>query len=416
MSTRKTLIKNTFWLSLVELFSKVIMFVVTITIIRYLGPNIFGAYNFAFSFVALLMIVSDLGVGTIVSREVAKHKDMTENYLGNALGLRTVTSIVIMVVTLISLLFLGSNSQYWLLVIISALYNLSQQFFGMVQSILTAHERMEYLFGVKLVYYLGIMAAAFATTRFDLGVNGLVLLYLLVGLLSVGSGLLAVSRLGVKIRVIFDFTFWKELLVESLPLFGFIACSQIYGNLDTLLIGRSYGTEGVGIYQSAYKILFAFQSINVINAATFPRMAVLIHEGREQTLNRLIFIIIAMSMLGLVPLILLINWKSEVIVQLIYGKKYLAAAPIMVNLVIVGGVNYFRIFATNLLVARGKQKSVFIAVLVGTVVNAILNYWLIPIRGFEFASISLLVSESLILIVSTMFLIRNKAQITERVY
>ena len=60
MSNKKILIKNTFWLSAVEFFSKILMFVVTVGLVRYWGAGEFGAYNLAFAYVAMFMILADL--------------------------------------------------------------------------------------------------------------------------------------------------------------------------------------------------------------------------------------------------------------------------------------------------------------------------------------------------------------------
>jgi len=63
-----------------------------------------------------------------------------------------------------------------------------------------------------------------------------------------------------------------------------------------------------------------------------------------------------------------------------------------------GVVNYFRVFVGNLLVIKKKQKVIFWAVLVGTLVNLTTNYFLIPKIGFVQGGWSLIISELVVLV------------------
>ncbi|MDD4136171.1 MAG: polysaccharide biosynthesis C-terminal domain-containing protein, partial [Candidatus Shapirobacteria bacterium] len=183
----------------------------------------------------------------------------------------------------------------------------------------------------------------------------------------------------------------------ALPLFGMTAATVIYANNDTLLIGRYFGNDQVGWYQTAFKILFAFQSVNVINYAIFPRITVLFHENKKEIVGKLIKLVVGLSFLGLIPLALLITWQRELIMKLIYGPSFVVAAGVMSLLVWSGVINYFRVFVGNLLVIKKKQNVVFWSVLIGTLVDFIINYFLIPKVGFVQAGWSLIISELVIL-------------------
>ncbi|MDD2224772.1 MAG: oligosaccharide flippase family protein, partial [Candidatus Shapirobacteria bacterium] len=225
----------------------------------------------------------------------------------------------------------------------------------------------------------------------------LVLGYMVTTIFSIILGIWQMNLLKIKIKMAFDFDFWKELIKEALPLFGMTAATIIYANNDTLLIGRYFGNDQVGWYQTAFKILFAFQSVNVINYAIFPRITVLIHENKKETVKKLIKLVIGLSLLGLIPLAMLITWQRELIMKLIYGPSFIISAGVMSLLVWSGVINYFRVFVGNLLVIEKKQKIVFWSVLIGTLVDLIINYFLIPKFGFVQAGWSLIISELVIL-------------------
>lgn len=410
LSNKQLLIKNTFWLGAVEFFSKILMFVVTVGLVRYWGAQEFGAFNLSFAYVALFMVLSDFGLTTIATREVAKHRDLSEKYLSNLIGLKLALSVLICLLFIISFLFFKNPVSIQLLVV-TLVYSLIQIFQGVFVAIFQAWEKMEMVFFNKMLFYVGLLITALLVISFHGNAVHLVLGYVVATVLSVILGIWQTKLLKIKIKIGFDLTFWKELVKEALPLFGMMAATVIYLNNDTLLIGRYFGNNQVGWYQTAYKILFAFQSVNVINYAIFPRITVLIHEDKKEKVKKLIKIIIGLSLLVLIPLALLITWQRELIMKLIYGESFIVSAGVMSLLVWSGVINYFRVFAGNLLVIKKKQNMVFLAVMLGTLVDLAINYFLIPKVGFAQAGWSLIISELVILVMMILSLTVEKARV-----
>ena len=396
LSNRQLLIKNTFWLGAVEFFSKILLFFVTVGLVRYWGAQEFGAFNLSFAYIAIFMILSDFGLTTITTREVAKHKDLTEKYLSNLMGLKIALSVLIGILFVFSFLFV-KNPVSMQLLLVTLIFSLIQIFQGVFISIFQAWEKMEMVFLNRMVYYIGMLVSALLIISFHGTAVHLVLGYMVATMFSIILGVWQINSLKIKIKIAFDFDFWKELIMEALPLFGMTAAMVIYANNDTLLIGRYFGNDQVGWYQTAFKILFAFQSVNVINYAIFPRITVLIHENKKETVKKLIKLVVGLSLLGLIPLAMLITWQRELIMKLIYGPTFVVSAGVMSLLVWSGVINYFRVFVGNLLVIKKKQKIVFWSVLIGTLVDLTINYFLIPKFGFVQAGWSLIISELVIL-------------------
>lgn len=398
MSNKLILIKNTFWLGAIEFFSKILMFVVIVGLVRYWGAQEFGAFNLSFAYVALFMILADFGLSTIATREVAKHKDLSEKYLSNLIGLKLFLSVVIGLLFIFSFLFVNNPVPIQLLAA-ALIYSLIQNFQGVFIVIFQAWERMEMVFMNRMVFYIVVFVTALLIIKFHGSATHLVWGYAVATILSVILGIWQIGLLKIKVKVAFDFGFWKELIKESLPLLGMTAAMVIYANNDTLLIGRYFSNDQVGLYQTAYKILFAFQSINVINYVVFPRLTILFHENKTDTAKKLIEIVIGLSLVGLIILAVLITWQRDLIMKLIYGQSFVISAGVMSLLIWSGVINYFRVFVGNLLVIKNKQKMVFWAVLAGTLVNLVINYFLIPRIGFIQAGWSLVISELVVLVV-----------------
>ena len=125
----------------------------------------------------------------------------------------------------------------------------------------------------------------------------------------------------VRLSLELDVPFLIRLLKRSLPLFGAIAMTTIYTNADTLIIGRMLGPEAVGFYQGAYKFLFVFQSVNLINTAFFPQLSIYVKTGNHQALSRLHRGITLFTVFILLPAAFSAILLAKPIITLIYGVK-----------------------------------------------------------------------------------------------
>lgn len=402
-SSKQTLFKNTFWLGQIEFFSKIILFFVTILIVRSFGPNNFGKFNLAFSYTSIIMILSDFGLNTVVTREIAKHPALIGKYLSNILSLKIAVSILICIISLIIRPFLNGDPFIQKLFILCVVYNLVQNILNLLLAVFSGMEKMEYVFISRLIYYFGLLFSAILITINHSTPDKLLLLYIIFTTITLISTFVLVFINKIKISLEFDFDFTKRLLIEALPLFGLAVVSAIYANNDTILIGHYFGSEKVGFYQSAYKIFFAFQSVNVVSSALFPRFSALIHQKNFVSLHKLMRLVIILSLCGLIPLAIIITIFANPIVNLIYGLAYINTSAVMVLLIWSGVILYFRNLYCNLLIAANRQKFVLYSLLFGTTINFLINFIVMPRFNYVYASLSILISEIVILICTTLF-------------
>ena len=405
-SSKQTLFKNTFWLGQIEFFSKIIQFFITILVVRSFGPTNFGKFNLAFSYAAIIMVLSDFGLNTIVTREVAKHPDLASKYLNNTLAMKIIVSLFLCIISYLIRPILGGDPFIQKLFILCIVYNLLQNIYSLFVSIFSGLEKMEYIFISKIIYYLGLLFSAILITTNHSTPDKLLWLYIFANVITLVFTTVLIFINKIKISLEFDFIFWKKIFSETLPLLGMAVLTAIYLNNDTILIGRFFGPEKVGFYQSAYKILFAFQSVNVVNYALFPRFSALIHQKNYESLNKLIKFTLTLSFVVLIPLTIGITIFAKPIINIIYGSVYSTASLAMIFLIWSGVASYFRAYATNLLIAANQQKVFFYIFLIGTITNIVINITITPNFNYYLPALSLLISETLITILSTIAFIR----------
>jgi len=67
-----------------EIISKIRLFILMIYAARLLGVVSFGKFTFALAFSMLTIILSDLGINTLLIREISRKKDLANKYFINA--------------------------------------------------------------------------------------------------------------------------------------------------------------------------------------------------------------------------------------------------------------------------------------------------------------------------------------------
>jgi O-antigen/teichoic acid export membrane protein len=391
----KAIVWNSVWLTMGEVVSKGIMFLVTILLIRYLSPKEFGHFNIANSLAVTVGMVIDFGLSTMVTRDLAGNLIEAPKYLSNVLSLKLILGLFYLFI-IIAIAFFPGFEQYaqWTLVLLFlAIFVWFQDLTGLFAALFMAEERMQKLLYVQMVHYGGMAVSALVMIYFHLRLGGLVTGYVLSGSIGALLAIMLVIMGKVRLSLELDIPFLIRLLKRSLPLFGAIAMTTIYTNADTLIIGRMLGPEAVGFYQGAYKFLFVFQSVNLINTAFFPQLSIYIKSGNHLALSRLHRGITLFTIFILLPAAFSAILLAKPIITLIYGEKMLPAIEPMKFLIGAGVVYFLRVYLGNILIAQDRQKFMFAAVGVGLLFNIFLNIFLIPVYGFVTGGVALVLSE-----------------------
>ena len=103
------IINNAAWLSIDKFLRMGVGLVVSIWVVRYLGPDRFGQLSYATAFVALFGAIATLGLDGIVVRELVRKPDDANEILGSAFYLRAVGGITTFVVSLVAIFLLRRN-------------------------------------------------------------------------------------------------------------------------------------------------------------------------------------------------------------------------------------------------------------------------------------------------------------------
>ena len=116
--TFKKYFKNTSWLFAEKILRLLISLVVTVLVVRYLGPKQFGLLSYAISFYGLFSAISILGLESISIRELVKYPERRDNILGSVFLLRLVGGIVTIIFIALTLFLSGEPTDISILILI----------------------------------------------------------------------------------------------------------------------------------------------------------------------------------------------------------------------------------------------------------------------------------------------------------
>ena len=372
-----------------------ISFVVSIFVVRYLGPEDFGIISYAMSFAALFSAFAILGLESIIIRELVKYPEKRDELLGTGFWLRTFGAFISITVIIVTLLIIKEDFFLSILIIIAA----SSHFFQSFQII-------DYFFRAKVQAKYSVYAQFSAMLiasliKIILILINAPLIYFVVAFSVefVFAALGFVFAYKVNKLSMFNWSFskklCKELMKDSWPLILSGIMVSLYMRIDQVMIKYMMDEKSVGYYAAAVRLSEAWYFIPVaICNSLFPaiinakKVNEVFYQNRMQKLYDLLAFI---AILIALPVTFLANQ----IITILYGNQFISSAPVL-TIYIWAGVSVFLGVASNqYLINENLTKLSFFRTALGTVSNIILNFIFIPIMGITGSALATLLSYSI---------------------
>jgi len=133
-----------------QVFTKLIGTVFTIIVARKLGVEEYGLYAFAVTFGHIFGIGALFGFPQLITRDLARETEKTDETLGSILVLEAAFSIIAIVVMVLTLILLGYSSHRILIVSIAGSATILTILLDVVAAFFRAHHRMELEAGMRV--------------------------------------------------------------------------------------------------------------------------------------------------------------------------------------------------------------------------------------------------------------------------
>jgi len=390
----RQVIGNISWLLLDRIFQMGLGLAVGVWVARYLQPRDYGLLTYAITWVSMFGAIAELGLGTIVIRDIARDPSGKNETLGTAFALQVMAGLLTLVLAVgtISLLKPNEIMTRWLVGIVATA--MMFQAFGTIDYWFQSQLQSKYtvvannfvaVLGSALrigLIYNQAAVIAFAWARLaDVALRGVALV-------------IAYWFNGNSIRVWrFNLLRAKRLLQDSWPLILSGLAIYAYSKIDQIMLGSFLkNTDELGFYSVAVKLSEFWDFIPIIiSQSLLPKLTKFKQDNPKQYLkNFQIYFDIMMFAWLLIAII--ISLLSPYIINILYGNSYARSSVIL-------SIYVWAQFGTNFGLARitylnveGKLKYSLYLSVIGALINIIINYFLIPEFGAIGATVATLIT------------------------
>lgn len=396
MNTLQKIAKNAFSLLASNMIAQFLGFLVTIYLARLLGPSDFGKVNFAIAFVVYFSLLSTLGLPILGIRMIANDMSGVNKYSGDILSLRICLSIFSVFLIILITYFLKEPYDTKYLIVLFGIGLIPQALF--LDWSFQGAESMGFA-GlstiVKSAIYLLLVFLFVKSTAQII----LVPISLLIGsfIASIFLILIFIYKFG-KIPLTYDFHLWSNLARQSLSIGFALMITQVFFNIDILMLAFFKNERAVGYYTSAYKIVLFLSMIRTAYAQAIFPAASRYYQSSLYLWKTLLQLSSKLMITLTLPMAVGGTILAARIISFIYGTAYdqgVIAFQILIWNVALISVN---IGYVRGLLSCGKENRYAYVVTIASISNLIVNLILIPYFGLVGAAVSTVITQLVVFV------------------
>jgi len=390
----KRYFKNTSWLFYERVLRMIVGIFVTVWVARYLGPEQFGIFSYANSFVGLFAIVATLGLDSIVIRELVSGNNDKGKIIATTFWLKVSGAILALFILFIavSVASVGAFEKVLIFIIASAIvfqsFNVIDFYFqSQVMSKYTTYAKLIALSVASVVKILLILSEA------SLVAFAYVVLFESI-VLSMGFLYYFVSLSKFKVEnLIFNKVLAIKLIKESWPLIFSGMMVAVYMKIDQIMIMEMLGSASVGQYAIAARLSESVYFIaTIISASLFPALinakkvsSKLYYSRLQNKFDLLVWIAISIIIITL--------FIKDDLINILVGNEFYESSNILVVHIFASIFAFLGIASSKWFVQEGLQKYLLYRSAWGGILNIVANYFFIQKYGAIGAAYSTVISQ-----------------------
>ncbi|MBI4670129.1 MAG: flippase [Chloroflexi bacterium] len=308
-------------------------FVLAVMIGRVLGVEDLGRYTLALSWALGLSMLADLGLSTLLTREVARQAEETSRYLTAAVLIKTVISFALMFFLYVAAPILSADAASATAMRIAAPFLYLNALYTSFTAIFRAFQRMTPILVLNtggLVIQIGAAWWLLANGRRALELTALAVAIQLIQVIAAYVIYRAHYRPHLPRRAL-DASFFKTIGRAAFPfaVAGLLGAAQLRANV--LLLGSLLDARAVGLFGAASRWTEATKMIpSGFFGALFPALSAQTNqpEALERTFQRAERVVLLFG----VAAALLLTLAASPLLGFTFGEAFAPAAPVLQTL------------------------------------------------------------------------------------
>ena len=424
--TVRRVAKNSFAPMILQLFNKAIDTVFAAFMARLLGPESLGQYAFAIALIWYFIIFSNFGLGTLLTRDVARDRTATNSLFNTTLLLRLVLYLLSFPILLLLLWLWPQIDAYRglqsptlepttiLAIMLLAVGLIPSNLSDAVTAVFRAYEKFE----------IPALVATIATfIKVSVGAGVLIAGYGIVGLAATSIvtnvatfiilSLLMVQMIYRPTLQLSDLS-WRSMLHDAFPLMINEFLATAFFRIDQVMLKPMRGNAEAGFYNVSYKFIDGLLILpSSFTLAIFPVMSRYAQQEAAETahqdklsrpsgsprLLRATSLSLRWLIMLALPMALLTTRYADAIVWAFGGPEFLPESGFALKILIwFLPFSFINSLLQYVLIAANRQHSLTRAYLIGLLFNVIANFFAIRYFGLYGAAGVTILSEIMLLL------------------
>ena len=377
-------------------------FVGRVILVRYITQTEYGIYSLALVIISIFATISTLGLSEGATRYIAYFRGKNEEgkvrgIISSSIKIAFVASILLAVISFFISDFISTSifhapalstplKIFSIAIPFTVLINV---FIAIFRGFDRADAQVYFNNILRPVLYLLFLIAV---VLFGLSFLGVVYAYVLsIAVTCVVFVIYLMKKYPLSIRNGSTVTnpMTKELLIFSVPLLAVSMLMMVMSWTDTLMLGYFKTPDVVGVYNAALPLASLLSMITVsVSFIYVPIISQLYSKNQIEEVRRSYAILTKWCFMGGLPLFFVLFLFPDVVLNLLFGSRYVGAAVALQFLAFGFFLNASIGFAYSTLVVLGKSKFLMWTFVISAIINIILNMVLIPPMGIIGASIA----------------------------
>lgn len=383
--------RNASWIIAGRVYHMLLAFFVGLLTARYLGPSNFGLINYAATYTSFFASFCTLGINSVIVKNFVDHPDEEGETVGSAIVLRTVSSVlsVLMMVCITLIADKGETTTHIVVflcgigVVFQVMDTLDYWFQSKLESKYSAFATV-ISYTVVSAYKVWLLATGKSVEWFAIStsIDYMVVAVVLIVMYKKHNG----PQFKCSVRKA------KELFFSS---YHFILAGlmvSIYGSTDKFMLKQMLNESEVGFYSTAVSLCntWVFLLTAIIDSLYPVVLQSFDNKKLFERKNKQLYAIVFYVSVGVS---LLFSLLASPIVSILYGDAYAPAAAPLRIITWYTAFSYLGVARNAWVVSYSKQNYLKYLYIGAAITNVLLNALMIPLWGASGAALASLLTQ-----------------------
>ncbi len=346
---------------------------------RHLGASGFGILSLSGTFASLGVVLGGLGMGTLITREVARSPNDAPALLMTALWTSMILGVFASGIVSVSALFAGYSRSTEIAIVLGALGIPFTLVAGVTYAAIQGAQTMRSIAIMDVTSKLAWLIAIVGVSAAGGSLVDLLVANLVLGTVTFGVQVAYLRRwMGVSLIARIDFRMASMLVQRAIPFSLIGIFFTVYTSIDVLLLSKLADSRDVGLYTAPMRIFgtMLFLPVTIMTVA-FPKMSAAAQDSAQ--LASIATRALRLSVGTGVPIAFIAVALSDERLIGLLGSGFDDSAAVLVVLACSLVPTSVSIVASRIVFATGRESAMSVIGLGAAVAKLVLGLLLIPV-------------------------------------